>query len=274
MILPPDENAALFRRDGEWFVPSPLTQGPWDPEHQHGGAVCAALTAALEREASPVPMRTVRICYDLLYPAPMEPLRSRVQVVRSGRRVQLVDVALLQGELAVARASALRIRIDSALGLPEALRGAPAPPLPVRPEELPQLSRPRRFGSDPVYVPGYIRAVDLRRQSQQPRNGEPNVCWSRLRCPVVEGEPTSPLEALGAQVDFVSGMANGLDFTRYVSINPEVTLHVLRPPEGEWIGIEAVTTLSPDGVGYSRGTVHDLRGPIGHASASLYVAPR
>ena len=70
------------------------------------------------------------------------------------------------------------------------------------------------------------------------------------------------------------GMANGLDFTRWVSINPDVTLQVEREPRDEWIGMEAVTAISADGVGHSRGSLYDRSGRVGHASSSLYVAPR
>jgi hypothetical protein len=135
------------------------------------------------------------------------------------------------------------------------------------------MTAPRRFGPN-ITLPGYIRAVELRRHQQEPRNGMPAVCWSRLRCRVVEGQEPSPLVRLASQADFVSGMANGLDFARYVSINPDVTVQVERMPEGEWIGIEAVTTIAANGIGHSRGTLHDRRGPIGHAASALYIAPR
>lgn len=273
MIEAADENDFLFGLDAGRLVPTALTQGPWNPEHQHGGAVCAALAWALEQEPAPVPMRAVRIAFDLMHPAPMEPLRPQVQVVRSGRRVQLLDVALLQGERPLARASALRVRTDENLGLDDEARGAKGPPLAIRPDDIPVMKAPRRFAAG-IQIPGYIRAVDLRRHQQEPRNGVPAVCWSRLRCRVLEGEQPSPLVRLASQADFVSGMANGLDFSRWVSINPDVTLQIERVPEGDWIGLEAMTTVADDGVGHSRGTLHDLRGPIGHASSALYVAPR
>ena len=275
MIEPVSPHDALFRREGDLLVPTELTGGPWNPEHQHGGAVCAALAWAVEQEPAPVPMRTVRIAFDLMHPAPLQPLRPQVTVVRAGRRVQLLDVALLEGERAVARASALRVRIDTTLGLDATTRGANAPALTIGPEDIAPMKAPRRFvASENIFIPGYIRAVDLRRQQFDATNGEPNVCWSRLRCRVVEGQAPSPFVRLASQADFVSGMANGLDFTRWVSINPDVTLQVEREPRGEWIGMEAVTTIADDGVGHSRGSLYDRQGRIGHASSALYVAPR
>jgi hypothetical protein len=273
MIEPAGENDFLFGLDAGRLAPSELTQGPWNPEHQHGGAVCAALAWAAEREPAPVPMRAVRIAFDLMHPAPMRPLRPQVTVAREGRRVQLLDVALLEGERAVARASILRVRTEPGLDLDDAARGSAGPPLGIRPEDIAPMAAPRRFAEN-VGVPGYIRAVELRRHQPEPRNGVPAICWSRLRCRVVEGEEPSPLLRLAAQADFVSGMANGLDFARYLSINPDVNVHLEREPEGEWIGIEALTTIANDGIGHSCGTLHDRHGPIGRAASALYVAPR
>lgn len=266
------EHDALFQRDGDWLVPSELTQGPWNPEHQHGGAVCAALAWLLEREPTPVPMRVVRVSFDLMQAAPLRPLRGEVRVARAGRRVQLADATLLEGERPVARASALRVRVDESLALGRDELGIARPPLDSKPDDFAPIVAPRRFGN--AYVPGYIRAVELRRSADERRNGETGMGWTRLRCRVVAGEDPSPLLRLAAQADFVSGIANGLDFMRFVSINPDVTLHVERPPESDWIGIEAVTSVTGDGIGHSHGTLYDLRGPVATADTSLYVAPR
>jgi hypothetical protein len=273
VIEPADEQEFLFGLDQGRLVPTELTQGPWNPEHQHGGAVCAALAWAAEQEPAPVPMRAVRIAFDLMHPAPMQPLRPRVALARSGRRVQLLDVALLEGERAVARASVLRMRVEPGHGLDATERGPTGAPLAIRPEDIEPMRVPRRFGPE-FRIPGFIRAMDLRRHQPEPRNGVPAVSWTRLRCRVVEGRDPSPFLRLAASSDFVSGTANGLDFSRYVSINPDVNVLLARVPEGEWIGMEAVTRIADDGIGHSRGTLHDLRGPVGEAGSSLYVAPR
>jgi len=38
----------LYTADGDRFVPSEHTRGPWDPRHQHGGAPAALLARAVE----------------------------------------------------------------------------------------------------------------------------------------------------------------------------------------------------------------------------------
>ena len=42
-------------------------------------------------------------------------------------------------------------------------------------------------------------------------------------------------------------------------------------PEGEWICLDARTTVQPHGVGLAVSTVYDLRGEIGNTTQSLLI---
>ena len=66
-------------------------------------------------------------------------------------------------------------------------------------------------------------------------------------------------------------LAAGLDWRRYVFINPDLTLYVHRLPEGEWIGLEAHTIAEPHGLGIADDRLHDERGYIGRAVQSLFI---
>ena len=59
------EPTAIFRRDGERLLPQLFAQGPWNPNHLHGGAICGVLARAIERCASPVPMRVARMTIEM-----------------------------------------------------------------------------------------------------------------------------------------------------------------------------------------------------------------
>src|SRR5438105_2907796 len=89
-----DETAPLFERDGELFVPTAHTRGPWDPRAQHGGPPAALLGRALEALPAEAGMRTVRCAVDILRPVPLQPLRVTARVDREGRRVQHTVAAL------------------------------------------------------------------------------------------------------------------------------------------------------------------------------------
>ena len=96
----------------------------------------------------------------------------------------------------------------------------------------------------------------------------------RIRARRRSGEPWTPLQRVAAVSDFASGAGNGLDYSRFVSINPDLTLHLEREPVSDWVGVAGHTRLQPDGTGQSHATLHDLKGQLGRALASLYVAPR
>jgi hypothetical protein len=60
----------------------------------------------------------------------------------------------------------------------------------------------------------------------------------------------------------------------YLFVNPDLTVVLHRYPAGEWVAMEARTTLGGAGIGVAESTLHDERGPIGHGLQSLFVAAR
>jgi hypothetical protein len=220
-------------------------------------------------------MRATRIVFDLMYPVPIEPLRPEVRVVRAGRRVQLLDCILHDAtDRALARASALMIRVDPGLDLGDEAAGPSEAALEFRPREPEHGGEVAARRKGFTYEPGFLRALDFQRAVAGPRTGTPARAWTRLRTPVVDGDAVSPVMRLAVAADFTSALAVGLDFSRFVAINPDATLHIERLPASDWIGIETVSSIAPDGIGTSRGTLHDLTGPAARSHTSLYVAAR
>src|SRR5262249_43100580 len=180
-------SGALFVRDGADYVATELTEGPWNPEHQHGGPVCALLATVIECVPTLVPMRCGRLTGDLMRTVPVAPLRARARVVRAGKRVQVVDAVLEHDGVDVARASALRVRVGST---PNALT------LPRRPDESPPRAPEEHKGSALELagrpVPGFIRAIDIDRVVGGLGTGAPAIVWYRRRVPVAAREAPCP----------------------------------------------------------------------------------
>jgi hypothetical protein len=86
--------------------------------------------------------------------------------------------------------------------------------------------------------------------------------WVRDRRELIRGLELSPFVRAALAADLASPLANfgaaGLDF-----INADLTLHLGRLPEGEWIGTETAQRVAGDGVSVAVCTMHDYRGPIG-----------
>jgi len=247
------------------FVPSELSRGPWDPNAQHGGAPAALIARAIERVESAVPMDVVRITYEFLRPVPLTPLDLRTRVLRDGRRVQLVEAQLHAGELEVARASALRIRNDAV----PAPAVEPEPPAHGGPAEGTLLEPPGERATSFAWS-----AMEIRFTSGTFWDVGPAFAWFRLRSPLVAGEAPSPLQRLAAAGDFGNGIATAVSWATHVFINPDLTLYVERLPQGEWVGLDAVTRVGDVGSGVSDSALYDERGRIGRAQQGLYVAER
>jgi hypothetical protein len=254
--------AALFQADGNRFVPTIWSRGPWDPGFLHGGPVAMLAGREMEAVPSPVEMRIVRFTMEFLRPVPVAPLTVHARQIRPGRRIQLLEVVVDGPDGEVVRAIGLRIR-RAATQVPadEAVRPEPGP------EELPVWTRSwselEAFHSHGVE----IRLLDGNSVS-------PGTVWIRAKLPVLEGEELTPLQRALAAADFPNGVSLRLDPARYLSINPEVTVHLHREPEGEWVHLEARTFTSPDGTGVAEGVLSDVRGRFGRSMQSLILEPR
>jgi hypothetical protein len=262
---PSNEPTAILKREGDRLVPTILAQGPWNPDHLHGGPICGVLARAIEACESPVPMRVARMTVEMTRAVTMAPFAVRAEVTRAGRRIQQIEARIEANGQPVARATALRMRVREA-------DSAVAAPLD---EPVPERTAPSHAEAPRVmaFAPGFIRALEFLRTQLPERDGR-GVIWARMRVPLVEGEPVTPLVRLATICDFASGAGNALDFTRFTSINPDLSLHVLREPRGEWIGIAARSRIEPDGIGQSHGTLFDDEGPVARALVSLLVERR
>jgi acyl-CoA thioesterase len=92
--------------------------------------------------------------------------------------------------------------------------------------------------------------------------------------PLVEGEETTPLERLAMFADSGNGISGVLDFDAYLFANVDLTISMFRAPEGEWVCLDAATTIGPRGRGLTRTTLFDRSGEVGTATQTLFVGPR
>ncbi len=260
---------AVFYLDGGMVVPTIFAQGPWDPGVQHGGAVAGLLARAVEQVPTPVPMRVARFGLDMLRRVPVKPLAIATEVLRTGRRIQAVRADLHDGDQLVATATAVSIRTGADIDL--ASYRQPDAPLPPSPADT---DRPVGLAPRAVLPEGFPHVVEFNRVMGNLNGGTPSKTWIRLMVPFVRGEQTSPLVRLMAMSDFTSGMASFLPYDQYVSINPDLTIHVVRYPTSDRIGLDAETWVDTDGIGQSRARLYDETGLCALSSATLFVETR
>jgi hypothetical protein len=251
---------AFFSRDGERFIPSELTRGPWDPKAQHAGPPSALLGRAIER-CDPRPgMRVGRITFEILRPVPLAPLTVEARVERPGRSVEMLEAALVGPEGELMRARAWRVQVGEVeLDSPES------------PPPGPESAEPRPFFPTGEEV-GYHTAMEYRFVSGGFLEPGPATVWMRMRGALVDGERPTPLERVLVAADSGNGVSAALDWRGYLFINTDLSVHLLRPPDGEWVCLDAVTYVN--GLGLSDTALWDEHGRIGRAAQTLLVRPR
>ena len=85
---------AFYTREGDGFVATELTRGPWDPGAQHAGPPSALLAREIERLEPADDRQVARITLEILRPVPIGRLSVEARVVRPGRSVELIEAEL------------------------------------------------------------------------------------------------------------------------------------------------------------------------------------
>ena len=266
------EARAMFVRDGDAFVGTTLTQGGWDRRHMNGAAVLALLGHCLDDVPSLVPMSVARFTADLARPVVIGPrLHVVPEIVREGKKLQLVQLRIVVDGVEHVWASALRLRVDDISdrpGLPGSSGATPTADELLTPRE--ELSSMRELNPN---VPGFLHAIDLWRAPR--RDGTGSGYWARLDTPVVAGEENRPSAFVTFAFDCANVMGIENPMADVTMINPDVTAHVLRPPADDWIAVTGETFVEPSmGRSMTVATYSDSRGMYAQGSLSQLVQPQ
>jgi hypothetical protein len=241
----------------EAFVATEHTRGPWSEHHQHGGPGAALLAAAFERAAAP--LSVARMTIEILRPIPIGRVEVEVTETKPGARTRLFAGTLRADGQEVCRASCLAIRTKD-IALPRVT----APAIPG-----PDVAPPYEFPFFRQAI-GYHTGMELRMVEGGIGHGHAKA-WLRMRIPLVLGQPTSPLSRVAIAADSGNGVSACPDWRKWLFINPELTIHLHRPPVGEWVGLQSITETEPHGIGLAATVLHDEEGPIGRGAQCLYL---
>ena len=251
------------------FRPSVHAASVWGPQLQHGGPVAALLTRTMERCQPRPGTRITRITVDIFGAVPMSDVAVSARVERPGRRVELLSAQMRTMSASgpdrlVARASAWR---KATRPTPQLIHRAD-PPLDLAAEPSATDLWPESWRI------GFAAALDVRDVRAIGRKGIPTVAWLRLIPDLVAGEPTAPLESLVAISDVANGLGARLDPARWTFLNTDLSIHLFDPPRGDWVGLQAETSVGGDGIAMSAAVVHSESGPVGRLAQSVLVEPR
>lgn len=269
--------ASLFEPAGpSRYVATTQSAGPWNSAHCHGGPIAALLARACEHidDDSDVEWQVVRLSIELTRPVPVgQPIELDTGIERPGRKVSLVSARLASAGMLVAHVRALRIRRED-------MNLGPHPRL--EPEiEGPAGAGTRMRSTWPADAPSGDD-VAFHRSATEHRFveggfGESGPCrvWIRLLVDVLPGETPSGLQRVAAAADYGNGVSSAIDAARFTFINPDLTVHLARPPEGEWMGLASHSVYgvgeASTGAGFAESALHDERGRLGRSVQSLIL---
>lgn len=255
---------SIYRVDGTAAETSAFAGGPWNPKLQHGAAPSSLICWAIEQLPAPVPMRVVRLTVDLMRPVPVAPLTIDTEVVREGRKIQLLSIRLLAEGVEVVRASALRIRIDARE--PPAIAQGPAVELP-----MPGLCSPPDFFATET---PFLKGIEMRTARGGFLIPGPAAIWYRATRPIVADAAITPLMRAVIASDFCNGTSSVFNMKDWTFINADLSVSLGREPVGEWILLDAETWVGPDCVGIAAARLADTKGYFGRAVQSVIFEKR
>jgi len=253
-------NAALFRAHGTQILPMPVAASPWMPDTVSGAAIGPLIAALSEDLPCPSPMLTTRICIEFLRPVPMHGLDAVTKVVREGRKQQILRIRLSGGGKDFVQATISRIRSEAAAPQTEIASYIP-------PSFGPFISTVQ--SDNPLC--GWLDCHQISSNAYGPGISE---IWVRYRGTVLEGRPMTPLVRAGFFADFGNGIAPIVRSEQYSYLNADISLHLARLPQGEWIHLKARTLAGGNGLAVTCTEIGDGQGQAGWSHQSLIIEPR
>ncbi len=251
---------SVFRHlDSDTILPTELARGPWSPEYAHGGAPAGLVAALVEQAWSEPSWMIARLSLDFLRPFPLRPLSVTMTHEAKSSSIHCL-MTFSEGHTEVLRAHVLSLRRE------HLTIANPEEPMPTDPATLPKLVIEEMPSHQDTF---YYTAMDARSEPKPGHRG-----WFALQYPLLDGEPPTPAVRAAAAADFASGISFPLPFNQYLFPNVDLTIHLYREPDGRYVGVDANTWVGPNGVGLTRSTLRDRRGPVGAGIQTLRVRTR
>ncbi len=245
--------------DGE-FHPSPLASGPF--LGLQGGVIAAMLfrtgQALVPAEFRPIAQRT-----EFFRAAPVAPCRATARIVKSGRRIMSIDCELtsISGEQTFARS-------QSAFATPSAISVEPPDITPWDGHASPETLRSRSSNS-PHGGPWLMDVLEGRADPTGP-------VWFRWSRPLFTGDCDLTFASILSPADWTHGIARpgypGLPPAKAWP-NYDLSIHVERQPQGQWIGLRPEGRWRPDGFGIGYSDLIDQAGLFGRVAMGVVIVP-
>ena len=219
------------------YLPTIHTEGAWTSAEQHMAPVSGLLTDAIETCSGRTDLITSRISFDILGLIRREPVTVTAEVIRPGRTIELVRAEMSQtGGRALVRAHGWRLAVSDTAEL----AGSELAPMPGPDEAEP-------WDASGTWGGGFIASLQMRvLPGWRPGRGR---AWLRTDHPLVQDRPVGATARFLGLVDTANGVAVRAQPGELIFPNTDLTVHLIRQPRGEWLGLDTSVTSVPSGWG-------------------------
>lgn len=238
------------------FLPTSNAQSHWGEDHLNGPALVGLAAWNLDRRYADADFLPARLTVDLFKAARGRPTAVTTRLIRDGRRVRNTECELFQDGVPVVRATMVQYR-RSAPPKGEEWSAAADFPYPAVDD-----ARHIRVGSD---IGGWSDAIGDHQNTSRKRV---------LNRPIdaVQGNRNGPFVAAAMAAEGTSLVTN-LGSAGVGYINGDLTVGLARLPIGEWIGVQADSHLTEDGIAVGTATLFDSAGPFGSGMVTAVSNP-
>lgn len=245
-------SGTLYALKGGLWHPHNLAKGPF--AGQHGGAIAGILAGTMEMRARSLDagLASQMTCY-LMSAAALEPVEIEVQEVSHEERITRLRAIMMQNDRQIAEATAIFIKPLTFSALPQF------------PGSVQKQNTEYYDVGDFSDMPWFRDAIDIERDKQ-------GWFWLRHKMPI--SLPMGPLSLVTSLVDLTSALARPEWFgtNNVVSFpNADLTVHLVRAPKGEWVGIDGRSQWLSHGAGLTFANLYDEQGFIGRSSQSVVL---
>jgi hypothetical protein len=260
------ENQPFFTRDGEHYVPTAISRGPWDPKSLHGRVIAGLLGHVIEQRHGDPAFQPARLTVDMYKLPDLSPIEVTTKIVREGYRIKVVDAEFFSAGTSMARATCQLLRRTE--DPPGKVWSPPNWSVPA-PADIPE-PEDKRGGMGGMWT---TRPISGRIFSEGLESGERRRLWMSEVRDLVEGEALTPFGRVAVGADFASPFANASD-KGLGYINSDVTLYLHRLPITNWVGYEVVNHHATEGVAIGECWLYDETGAIGTATVAALAQKR
>ncbi|MCX2929493.1 thioesterase family protein [Mycobacterium sp. CVI_P3] len=247
--------AYFVQQSNGGFRPTTSAAASWSDGVLSGQAIAGLAASTLERKYGAVGYLPARLTLDLLKPARAVPTHTQTRLIRQGHRMRTAECDIIQDDWIVARATLLQYR-QTSVGA-QWVSGMNV----IAPDGAEDLAL--HIDSDGTgWVP-----MGQRHHS----TGRKRAYYGGLDA--VAGLAATPFVRSAVVAEAAANLVTDLGASGMGYVNGDLTVALARLPRGVFIGVQADTHFSENGVSVGNATLFDDDGAFGSSMVTAMAGP-